>query len=310
MTTVSEIACHGVLEALHRRNGAVDVAGIPAAGDPREAPAFRVRLLQYSSEGLTIERPQQPEASRYIFQGATVEVLAINGNERWLFRSRVKAVRPYALNESTRVVALDLTPPEAVRTGQRREFFRVSLAGAGLKPVLLAPMPAQPGNADVAGEGPVAQIGSVPQQQAAPGEGPTSAGGNPAPTPKLAKIDAATPVDGPANFCPIAFPVQSFTAKLLNLSGGGMGVETPQRIGPIVRQIIYYRSVIRLPNTEQVIETAAEMRFVEPREGGTHYLGLRFDFLNPTHKRQCVDAVCKFCAWFQRQQLQRLRDKT
>ncbi|MCX5661132.1 MAG: PilZ domain-containing protein [Planctomycetota bacterium] len=302
--TVSDIACHGVLEALFRRNGAVDVAGLPPAGDPREAPAFRVRLLQYSAEGLTIERPQQSDASRYIFQGATVEVLAINGNERWLFRTRVLASRPYALNDSTRVVALDLAPPENVRTGQRREFFRVSVAGAGLKPVLLAPMPAQPGNADVAGEGPLGQIGGAlgikPAEKPAT---PTS------PAARPLKLDAATPIDGPANVCPIAFPVQPFHAKLLNLSGGGMGVETPQRIGPIARQIIYYRCQIRLPNVDQIIETAAEMRFVEEREGGTYYLGLHFDFLNPAHKRQCVDAICKFCAWHQRQQLQRLRDK-
>ncbi len=285
LPTLSDISCHVILEALQRRNGPVEVLGIPSDGDERGAAWYRVRLLEFSPAGLVIERPQISEESRYIQPDSFVRVSVADGLERWQFLAHVEKVILHPLNATTRVPALKLSAPMEIRTGQRREFFRVLTAAAGLRPVLLTPLPAQPEVQPAISTG-----GSSPSSDTLPFPGPPTPPAQPAPA-------------------PLNFPPQPFRASLLNIAGGGLGAEAPLRLASQICLVTFYRCRLELPTCPDPLELGASVKHIDLMDNGAYYLGLSFECLNAVEHRQCIDAICRFSAWFQRRQLQRLREK-
>lgn len=137
------------LRTLADRNGGVDVC--PPAGRRNDPPpSYRCRLLALGDDKtLVIERPTAGGASQHVEPGATLWVLAINGPHRWEGRCRVLETETFALNKDTSVRALRLSDAEDIRSGQRRQFFRVNTGDSDLQLALiythLAPVGARKG---------------------------------------------------------------------------------------------------------------------------------------------------------------------
>lgn len=246
----------------------MEVTAATAAGEDRLAPTYRVRLLSLEG-GVLVERPQSADAARYLRDGTVLRVLAAEKDDRWEFVAAVAGQELHALNRATKVPAVRLSPTGAARSAQRRSFFRVSAAGVPLKPVWLRPME----------------------------------GVKPAPSP--AELEANP---GQLAAEPLAAPLylhEPFPTTLLNVGGGGIGVEAPLRVAQQLPRILSYSARLELPTLPRAIDVATKLVHLQPRDDGTHYMGLAFEFADPAAKRRDVDLLCKFTTWLQRQQLQR-----
>jgi hypothetical protein len=102
-------------------------------------------------------------------------------------------------------------------------------------------------------------------------------------------------------------PPPPFEATMLNISGGGLGVETPQFVGKSVERVERYACLITLPTLRRPLVIHCRVKHRHRRDDGTYYLGLAFEFEDDYEQEACVDQVCHFTAWVQRQQLQRRR---
>jgi len=105
-------------------------------------------------------------------------------------------------------------------------------------------------------------------------------------------------------------PPTSFACQLINLSGGGMGVEAPQQAAPELLLDARYLCILTLPNDATPIEVTARLLHLRTNGDGSTYLGLEFEFDDRPSRQHCVDRVCRFTAWYQRTEQQRLREKT
>jgi hypothetical protein len=97
----------------------------------------------------------------------------------------------------------------------------------------------------------------------------------------------------------------SFPATVVNISGGGIGLDAPQRAAPIVFKFSRFKVWIDLPTSEQPIEVDASVAHFEPQPGGNSYVGLHFEFGDDDEAKRIADEVCRFSAWQQRQALSR-----
>lgn len=255
-----------ILEAMSLRNGGVEVTGMGAAAEGVVPPSYRVRLLAFNDNGLIIERPSQAEAGKHLAQGARARILLVQGDQRWELWTTVTHYSAFTLNGNARVMAVHLTQPNDVRTGQRRSFFRASTVGARMEPVVLTPMPA----AEVEAGATAGLSDQATAQQQAMAVGP-----------------------------------QSFKGKLINLGGGGIGVEAPQRAAAVVKAISRFQCRITLAAGEEPVEVIARIVHLQPLEGGTHYLGMCFEFADRMQKQRVTGRIQKFTAGLERQQLQR-----
>lgn len=101
------------------------------------------------------------------------------------------------------------------------------------------------------------------------------------------------------------FPPQAFTARLLNIGGGGIGVQAPARVAAQVNVVQRYACRLELPILSEPLEAPVRVVHRAPVDGGAHYLGLRFDQEDPAERRKCIDEICRFTAWMQRLNLHR-----
>lgn len=132
--------------ALHRlaeRNGAVEICAAGAKGSG-PSMSFRVRVMAVQPDGgLVLEAPAGPGAAAFVRGRAAVEVLVASGDQRVVGRAMVTGAGRRDLGGGTSVRTMHLGRPEAVRSGQRRHFFRVSAVGVSDAPVLLRPLAAE-----------------------------------------------------------------------------------------------------------------------------------------------------------------------
>lgn len=100
-------------------------------------------------------------------------------------------------------------------------------------------------------------------------------------------------------------PARPFNARLLNIGGGGLGVEAPQRVAAKLARHMRYRCGLNLPQLSGPLLLIARVVHLEPMPDGTAYLGLYFEFEDSHHRQHCADEICRFTAWFQRQERRR-----
>lgn len=99
----------------------------------------RCRLLDINDTGLWLERPSVAYLD-LMRPGTAVTIMAASDDACWILFTQVTDTPLHQLNASVRVPALKVGFPDHVRAGQRRDFFRVSAAGAGIDGVLLIPV--------------------------------------------------------------------------------------------------------------------------------------------------------------------------
>lgn len=270
------------LTDLNERDGAVEITGLSAhrksAIDANKsddqshhvAPSFRVRVLAWRPAGIVVDQPTNPEEAHYFQQGAVVRVLVVDGAARWELITTVTSRIRFQLNENSVVAAIVLSRPHEVNSVQRREFFRVSTAAAKIPPVQLTPVVKI--KTDQASTSQTPQATQEPQQPFGPE--------------------------------PLLVP---FTGILVNVGGGGMGVEASDDVAFTLSLCRRFKCVVNLPSMDEALVVDCTMVHLETQAQGMHYLGLRFEVASAAARRRVEDQICHFTSWLQRQQLQRMK---
>lgn len=99
--------------------------------------------------------------------------------------------------------------------------------------------------------------------------------------------------------------LRPFGGVLVNVGGGGMGVEVPAEVAFTLSLCTQYRCVVNLPSMDKPLEVDCTLVHLETLTGGMHYLGLRFETGTVGARRRVEDQICHFTSWLQRQQIQR-----
>lgn len=180
-----------VLDQIAERGGAIELSVAPSGTDAPEPvqPAdlvWRVRLIEVHDSGLLVECPSAAGLTLTIDSGVRLVGAMTVGQNRWMFHCAVQGTESREGRQYLR-----LSEPQQVERCQRRTFHRISTAELQVPEVTVWPMldPASAVPAELACRAAVrdGQTGALP--------------------------DALLPEVGP-----------SFVAKLVNISGGGLGL--------------------------------------------------------------------------------------
>jgi c-di-GMP-binding flagellar brake protein YcgR len=97
----------------------------------------RVRVLALGQDGVSvIEEPGIRDLGNRLHPGDNLDILAIQQQTRLVGRCRVSAHVKHMLNETTRVDAVQVSPPVKVYSGQLRDFYRAPVsAGVTVEPI-------------------------------------------------------------------------------------------------------------------------------------------------------------------------------
>ena len=120
-------------------NGPVELTPTVSDDPVVPDPVIRSRLMRFDAKGITVERPDDVDDRRALRQGRRVELLLVDGNQRWMAVTEVVGFGELALNERMSVQTVELAAPRSVTSAQRRDYFRVSTAGIRMDPVTLHP---------------------------------------------------------------------------------------------------------------------------------------------------------------------------
>jgi len=260
------------LSQIAERNGALELAvKVDHLLNPGGDLIWRVRLLQVNDKEIVVEHPA---AVGRTFKLSTATELVCGmtiGQNRWMFASRVVGARHVKTSTGRDTAGLILALPTKVERCSRREFFRVSTAQFNLAQVECWPL-LEPASA-VTAEAVNRDI--ITQQLAGAG----ASGAEPQTESLL------LPKVGP-----------KFHARLLNVSGGGIGLLfDPKNQGAVDRNSFLWVKV----NLQPVIGTPVAMTL---KRCHTHldsahnlYGGFSFEFsYHQSHQRFVVDLFSRY----------------
>jgi hypothetical protein len=98
-----------------------------------------------------------------------------------------------------------------------------------------------------------------------------------------------------------------FTAMLLNLGGGGVGLRVgPNDAASLSRHKVFWMRVGLPPALSTPICASAKIVHTHMESNHDTYAGMAFDFsFNPGHQKFVVDQICRYITLQQREQTQR-----
>ena len=288
------------MEDLLGRRGDVELCGLLGPMGEACGPLNRVKLLDFNAAGLVVERPERLDVGVYFTRGTRVRVLMPESKRRrfWEFTTTVRdllslpaqtpslAMSGSALSDS-RVLpggelrgetlpavagttrAMALVPPTQVHRAQRRSFYRVAIGGINLLPVQLTPL-------------------------------------SEATSPQIALADDAnlSELSQGTNKPLYVEAGATFHARLVNISGGGVGVEVPRQHTHTAQTANRFSCVMTLPRLPRPLTVDCVPVHRHLQSDGSLYLGLEMILADAVQRRRVGDLVCRFTAWHQRQQLQ------
>ncbi|MCP4591001.1 MAG: hypothetical protein GY842_09670 [bacterium] len=101
-------------------------------GPPGKEQIARVRLIKMKDNEIYADAPLNSESRSALARNRPVEVHTVIGGERYSFRTRIQKVfTSVDLNARKRITAITLAVPTQLKHQQRRQHFRVSVAGHG-----------------------------------------------------------------------------------------------------------------------------------------------------------------------------------
>ncbi|HYD02000.1 MAG TPA: hypothetical protein VEB22_12300 [Phycisphaerales bacterium] len=261
------------LSQIAERNGSLELAvKVDHLLNPGGDLIWRVRLLQITDKEIVVEHPA---AVGRTFKLSTATELVCGmtiGQNRWMFGTRVVGARTVKTPTGRDTPGLILALPDKVERCSRREFFRVPTAQFNLAQVECWPLldPTSAVTAETVNRAMITdQLNGVTA----------------APTPEDAAGALALPNVGP-----------KFHAKLLNVSGGGIGLMfEPKNQGSVDRNAFLWVKV----NLQPVIATPVAMTL---KRCHTHldsaqnlYGGFSFEFsFHAAHQRFVVDLFTRY----------------
>lgn len=260
------------LGQLAERGGALEIAldrGQNAydAAEPHGADiVWRVRILRISEHEVLVDHPSAMGRPVRLETGVSIVGVMTIGQNRWMFRTRTLG------SEGPTSGALRLAMPQTMERCQRRSFYRVSAASLDLPHVECWPLlnPESVVAAEVANE---ALIGELLRARHDP---PGSAVGS-----------------EPAQLLPDVGPM--FRARLVNMSGGGVGVVVARHeASGLDRARAVWLRVDLHPEVPAPLAITCRVVHTHVDSAQDVHAGLAFEFgYNPAHRDFVVAQICR-----------------
>ncbi len=232
---------------------------------------WRSRVLSVSDDEIVLERPAVVGKVFDFAVGTPVVGIIAVGQNRWMFRSSVLGTNGSRPGLGGFFNSMRIRMPDSVERCQRRDSLRTSTAALNLPEVECWPLrdPTTVVAAEVANRALITGAESSGQP--------------------LVSSELLLPDVGP-----------SFKAKLMNLGGGGMGLQVAKSdaSGTGRSPLLWVRVDLR-PAIAAPLGVTARIAHTHMDHEQNHYLGLAFEFsFNPAHREfvtsqltRCVEGI-------------------
>ena len=255
------------LQQIQQREGGIEMTLPSPGGGPNLV--WRCRLLRITPDELVVEMPGAAGQTVELSTGLEVVCVIAVGQNRWMFHSRTRG--SVSLGERGRgpALGLRLTAPTEVERCQRRQFYRISTASIELPQVECWPVldPASVRMAEIANRSLVHEC-----------EHDNSAQEDLASSLVLPEV-------GP-----------KFTARLANISGGGLGLifEGDEAAALDQSRLLWLRVDLR-PTLAAPLGLTGRLSHTHMDSGQRVYAGLAFEFqFNPAHRGFVLEQIGRF----------------
>lgn len=244
---------------------------------------WRSRILALSEHEITLETPVTLGKPVVIAPDIDVVCVIAIGQNRWMFRSRTLGPAPrLAIAGRAAEPSLRLAMPVTVERCSRRNFLRVS--SAQLNPPLLELWPLLEPSSTV-----------LPELAA------------------KANLEAALAgaLSGPVDALPMPEVGPKFSARLLNLGGGGAGLlVTRADAAALDRTRLFWARLHLDPHLPAPLALTAKLAHTHIDSEQNVYVGVAFDFsVNPAHRDFVVSTVLRVVEAMQARQRERAADR-
>ncbi len=257
------------LEQISERDGSIEVA-VSTTNDRERGLCnliWRVRVLKLAANEILVEQPSALGRLVPIQPGAELVGIIAVGQNRWMFLTTNLGFIQHGVGPHRTITAMRLLIPDEVERCQRRSHYRVTTASLDLPDVDVWPL-LDPKSVVVA------ERSSELQAQ----------GGKDAAVLKTVDFRDVLPDVGP-----------KFPAKLINLGGGGVGLQVGQEDGQILNRHRVFWLRIRLPELDGSICATAKIAHTHMDSGQQLYAGFCFDFsFNPGHEQFVIEQICRY----------------
>lgn len=277
------------LRKVYERGGALEVCvdRTTDSNDRGSDVVWRVKIVGLTDTTITVEPPAACGSSIPIQPGVRLIGAMVVGQNRWMFHTDSIGLTNGPFPGVRSIV---LRMPDTVERCTRRGFYRISTADLRLPSVQCWPLmdPASVGPAEAANR---AQI-----------EGFLTGEND-----GLSAADFAEPPASDSLLLPEVGPM--FRAKLLNISGGGLGLLlTPEEARAIeARPFLWLRVDLR-PDVPAPVAVTARLAHTHIDSSQSLYAGLAFDFShNPAHRKFVVDLFTGYTQALMARQPQQVR---
>ncbi len=229
---------------------------------------WRVRLIDYCDDTITLEHPGAMGHSFHIENGTPLIGILSVGQNRWMFHTKAVASSTVrSRNGITKI--LEVVMPDNVERCMRRNFDRTSTARVELPSVNVWPLLNQ------SSAGPIEIANRMMVQQLRDQSTTTKASFDPQMLPEV----------GPR-----------FEAKLANIGGGGVGLVVDQENRSNLDSVhLFWLSIDLLPSVPAPLVMCARMAHTHIDSQNNTYAGLAFDFSQSVdHKHFVVAEIDRY----------------
>jgi hypothetical protein len=250
---------------VHERRGALEIAivrGQDSDDEDGRHLIWRVRLIALSDDEILVEQPMTLGQVIHLEPGIELAAILALGQNRWMFTTSMLGLTPQGGGDRRATTAMRLVMPKSV-----------NLPEVEVWPLL------DPKSVIVAERANELQFEA--DQSGSPGDAADEG----------ASTDATMPEVGP-----------KFTASLLNLGGGGLGLRVrPQDAPALGRHKLFWLRFSLPPGLTTPICATGKLAHTNVDSTQHTYAGMAFDFsFNPGHQRLVVAQVCRYITAIQR----------
>ena len=276
------------LEQIAARGGSLEIAvRVDHLLNPGSDLIWRVRLLQVNPKEVVVEHPAAVGRSFKLSLHTDLVVGMTIGQNRWMFSTRVMGARVVKMANGRDTAGLLIALPERVERCSRRAFYRVGTAEFNLPQVECWPLldPASVLPAETANRVHIQELlAATPKlENAGPAQVAPSAPDSP----------AALPAVGP-----------KFHARLLNISGGGLGlVIDPKYQAMVERHSFLWVRVNLGPQIPVPVAMTVRRCHTHTDASQQLYGGFTFDFtFHQAHQKFIVDLFTRYVEMIEQKQ--------
>jgi hypothetical protein len=264
------------LQQLVDHKGSLQIALAPSGPTGRDF-VWRAKLISLSEGEILVEMPTAAGEPLPLEEGVQLLGIIAIGQNRWMFRTQCLGSTVYRSN-SRDSIALRLQMPKSVERCQRRRDYRITTDVLSLPKITAWPL-------------------LDPRSVVLPE--------------RMSQLrmerhisdDTSPRALGEKDVMPDVGP--SFTATLVNIGGGGVGLQIPIGDGSGIGRHRLHWLKFPLPGADcPPLCVTAKLMHSHLEAGNSTYMGMMFDFsFNPSHKRFVTQQITRAVAIQQREQL-------